>query len=109
MLQSPRYRGIHMGLRLRLLVAKREIKWVFWRGEQCSTIIFQVCILSACQSAFLTRLQCCIFHSSRWPRVFHPVFAVLRAASIAHTANDSLSPNDHPHARDGRADSAQPR
>ena len=74
-----------MGLRLRLLVAKREIKWVFWRGEQCSTIIFQVCILSACQSAFLTRLQCCIFHSSRWPRCLLRMAVLWGMSFMLHT------------------------
>ena len=34
---------------------------------------------------------------SRWPRVFQLFFAVLNAASIDHTAHDSLSPNNHAH------------
>ena len=41
-----------------------------------------------------------LYHNSpcsRWPPVFQPTFAVLNAASIDHTAHDSLSPNNHAH------------
>jgi hypothetical protein len=41
-----------------------------------------------------------LYHNSlcsRWPAAFHPIFAVLRAASIDHTAHNSLSPNNHAH------------